>query len=162
MAEAVQIRGVEEIQRRLRELETRTAKKATRTALRAGAKIILDEARATAPVRTGLVRRAIKVKAGKSSKGMVSVLVQLGSKMFAGKSFYGAFVNFGHFMGKRLAGRWRGAERKERYTAASVAAGRVFVPGTHWMERSFESKKNLALEVAQGKLIELIEEEAKQ
>jgi HK97 gp10 family phage protein len=161
MPSPIKIQGANEIKQRLRELEAKVAKKHTKAALRVGAKVILNQARANAPVVSGQVRRAIKIKVGRSRGGIVSMLVQLAAKAFNGKIPYGMFVEFGHFMGKRLKGKFKGPDRKEQYAAASTAAGRKFVPGLHFISRAYDSRKAEALAAAQADLLDSINQEAK-
>jgi HK97 gp10 family phage protein len=98
----VQITGVPAIDRRLRDLEPRIARKCLRRGMRAGLKIMLARVRALAPQAaskknpaggTGALRKAIKIKTSRSRKGIrMAILV---SRQQFSKSFYGAFVNEG-------------------------------------------------------------------
>jgi len=160
----IRIEGAEELKRTLAELDAKLQKQIARKALRAGAKPIRDEARANANVRTGLMQSEIKVRAGRSRRGIIRVLVALGSKAFQGKAFYGNFVNFGHFVGKRtrlLRLRGRGEAYQQAYAALSRKMGRKFVPGRHFMEHAFEAKKDEALSIATESMVRQIEEELK-
>lgn len=124
----VKIEGAKELDKALSELEKKVARKLTRQSLRAGAKPIHKEAQSLAPARSGKMRKAIKIKAGRSRRGTMSVLVQIGAKNFTGKEFYGAFQNFGWRQGSRRLGN----KRKQ-------------IPGKHFMELGFDAKKHEAL-----------------
>ena len=150
------VEGVEEIIRKLRELDAKIQKKHLRTSLRAGAKIIQKQMQADAPEKTGQLRKEIKVRAGRSGKGFVSVAVAVGSKLVKGKAWYAAFVDLGHFLGKRLRGKFT----TEQYHRLSLGVGRKFVPGTHFAERAFASAKGAATQAATDKLAELIDQES--
>jgi HK97 gp10 family phage protein len=161
VADSIRIEGSAELKAKFARLQKNVAKKHTRKALRAGAKIIRAEARANAPVKSGLIRRGIRVIAGKSRKGMISILVTLGDRLFQGKEFYGAFQEFGWFSGKRIRGKFKGADAKDRYHAASLAAGRAFHPGKFFMRRAFETKKDQAARTVEETLRKLIEQDAR-
>lgn len=57
-----EIRGLPELRRELKALPERLRARALNTALRAGAKVIVAQARANAPARTGALRRNIVAK----------------------------------------------------------------------------------------------------
>ena len=127
----------------LKQLGRTTERKILRKGLRAGAKIIKAAAQADAPSRTGLMARKIKVRAGKSGKGRISVNVGVGAKDFTGKAFYAAFVLFGHRVGSRKLG-----------------DSRKIVPANNFLERAFESSGESAKEAAVATWGELIEQAA--
>ena len=56
------IDGLNELGRNLSALEPKVARKAFRKGMRAGAQVIANEAKATAPVLTGRLKRAIRVR----------------------------------------------------------------------------------------------------
>lgn len=90
------------LQKALKALPARLAKKVIRQALRAGAKVIRAEAVSRAPVDTGMTMKAIKVKAGKRSrKPRLWVNTQVGEGDYKGETFYAAFLEYGHQTGKR-------------------------------------------------------------
>lgn len=90
--------GLDDVLRRLAKLEPNLAKKRVRTAMRQGLKLIQAEAKARAPVDTGRLRRAIKVRAAKrkkQTKGIVRINVQVGAGDFQGETFYAAIIEYG-------------------------------------------------------------------
>lgn len=148
------VEGIEEFINKLKELDAKIQKKHLRTSLRAGAKIIQKQMKEDAPEKTGQLRKEIKVKAGRSGKGFISVAVAIGQKAQKAKAWYAGFVDLGHFLGKRLRGKFT----REQYHRLSLGVGRKFVPGTHFAEKAFESSKDAAQQAAVDKLAELIEE----
>ena len=155
-----QVQGLKEVQEKLRQLGQKTAKKYVRKSLRAGAKPVLSQARSNAPVKTGLVRRSLRIVGGKGRKGVVQVRIVLGVKLYVGKSYYGAFVEIGHFTGRRLKG-FKGANAKSQYRALSALAGRKFIPGKHFMRDAADSGHGNAIRVFASTLWELIAKDLK-
>lgn len=97
------ITGLKEVDRLLAGLEPKLAKKHIRGGMRKGMKLVRDAAKANAPVRTGKLKKAIKVRAGKARKRKQIVIeVRVGEGDFKGATFYGAFQEFGT---KRLEAR---------------------------------------------------------
>lgn len=90
------------LQKALKALPARLAKKVIRQALRAGAKVIRADAISRAPVDTGMTKKAIKVRVGKRSrKPRIWVNTQVGAGDYKGETFYAAFLEYGHLSGKR-------------------------------------------------------------
>jgi HK97 gp10 family phage protein len=71
------------------------AKKVIRQAMRANMRPILTQAKANAPVQTGTLVKAIRLRAGKGKKGSIVIRVIVGSANFVGHTYYGAIVEFG-------------------------------------------------------------------
>lgn len=86
---------VRKLNRKLKTLESKIEKKITRQALRAGAKIVVKEAKLRAPVDSGELKSKIKVWALKRSRRRIGVLVGTSATMYTGDQFYGAFVEYG-------------------------------------------------------------------
>ena len=118
---AVRIIGLPELNRQFRALPAAVARKVIRQGLRAGAKIIRDEAMVRSPVDEGLLRSSLRVRAAKvRKKNAFAVLVTTGVGFFTGEAFYGAFVEFGT---ERMEGRHfiQGAFQAKELTARNVA-----------------------------------------
>lgn len=82
-----------EIQKKLEAKGRKLAGQDLRKALRAGCKPIRKEAQSLCPVKTGLVRKSIKVAASKRKRpGVIAIVVRLSSK---GAAFYGRFLSDG-------------------------------------------------------------------
>ncbi len=102
--DSVAVRGLSEIESKLKNLPIKVRKTMMRKALRAGGKIILSAAREEAPVRTGLLQSQIKLRVHKNKKGYMSIRVGTGSKGNPGPAFYSSFVELGykHRGGKQI------------------------------------------------------------
>lgn len=127
------INGVSEIQRAFRELPDKLAKKVVRQALRKGLAPIRDEAKTLAPRKSGRLASAIKIRAGRRKRGVIGLVVRVGDKDFGGRPFYGAFREFGD---KRQS-------------------------GTHFLERAFNARKQMAAQIISSLVAAGIEREAK-
>src|SRR5438045_385111 len=99
------ITGVKEIDRALRSLPAKIAKKVIRQAMRTALKPVKDEVKLIAPKRSGNLAKSIKLKAGTRSRTKIRLNVSIGDRDFTGKTFYGAMVELGtvkmegqHFM----------------------------------------------------------------
>jgi len=68
MAIDFKITGARELERLLKQLEPRSSKRAGDRALRAGAKIVADDAKRRVPVDTGELKRAIAARIEKRSR----------------------------------------------------------------------------------------------
>ena len=86
---------VRKLNRKLKQLESKIEKKLVRQALRAGAKVVAEEAKQLAPVDTGELKSKIKVWALKRSRKRIGVLVGTSAKEYTGDQFYAAFVEYG-------------------------------------------------------------------
>jgi HK97 gp10 family phage protein len=139
------IAGIPEVQKAFRELPNTLAKKVIRQALRAGMKVIKNEAVKLAPKksrkskktknlkRTGALRKAIKVRAVVRKRNVIGIDLKVGDGDFLGKTFYAAFVEFGTSR----------------------------MPAHPFMRPAFESKKSEASAIIKQLILEGIEREAK-
>jgi HK97 gp10 family phage protein len=89
MAETV-IKGGKELQEFLNTLPAKIERNIMRAALRAGAKVIADEAKLNVPVKDGDLRASIRVST-RAKRGQVTASVKAGSQ----KAWYWRFVEFG-------------------------------------------------------------------
>jgi HK97 gp10 family phage protein len=90
------VTGIKEIDRTLRRLEPKIAKKLIRQSMRAALKPVRAAVIASAPVgETGQLRKAVKLKAGPRRKGVIELDVQIGAGSFKGETYYGAMVELG-------------------------------------------------------------------
>jgi HK97 gp10 family phage protein len=145
---SIEVKGLKELEAKLRELAK--PQKIVRQGLRAGAKPIQKTAKALAPKQSGKLAKSIRVRAGKpNKKGRLTVIVTTSGKdnLFTGATYYGAFVELGHFTGRRLK-----VKGKAAYHAASLAAGRKHVPGKHFMLRAAEQAAGAAVAAFIAKL----------
>lgn len=116
----IKIQGLEQLRKKLDVLGKTGVKRAMRPALRAGQKVITKAAQAAAPVRTGLVQRNIKTRAIRRSRKHFGMRTVLGEGFYKGKTFYGAFQEFG----------WKTGSRNVR------TLPRRQIPGKHFMEKA--------------------------
>lgn len=111
----VKVEGLQELERRLRDFGPKVAANGLRSATYAGAKVFLNAARETAPVRTGTLRAHLVTKRRRTPANLAkySVVVKgakltysntrlnrrlrrVGKKYQAdGPAFYGKFLEFG-------------------------------------------------------------------
>jgi hypothetical protein len=147
-----QLNGDTELIAKLIEIDERVAGKWLRTALRDGAKVVQQQCIAWAPVKSGVTRNAIKVRAGKRRQLGIYMLVTLSKRFFPVKenTFYVGFVDRG-----RKTGTGRG------WKALSYRNIRREIPGTLWLELAFERSIGRAREVIYDTLARGLAKEAK-
>ena len=145
MASMFQITGDKELDRKLAELPDKVERKVFRQAVREGAKQFLAPARALTPVLSGQLAASLKVRAGGRSRKFkgVSATVITEEGFFRGKTFYGAFREFGHRVGPRRLG---DARRQ--------------VPGLHFLKRAYEANAEAVKAAASASLRAGVEREA--
>ena len=141
----ITIDGAKELEKKLRDLGAQAEKKVYRQALRAGAKVVQVAAKAKAPKDTGLLRKSIKVRAGKRSRGQIEVNVCVDPI-----AFYWRFFEEGFYRGKRMGGR---KMRQE-------ANGRPWVPPRPFIRPAWDEQKSNALRIITDKLLSGIQAEA--
>jgi len=75
MSVDIKMHGIEDMQKRLKELGTKKALRAPAAAVRAGSRIIIDKSRSAAPVDTGQLKKSLgqKIKTYRRSKVVVSI-----------------------------------------------------------------------------------------
>lgn len=130
----LRLEGGKALERKLKTLPTRVRNKVVRTALREGAKIVQHATKELAPVRTGLLKKSIKVRAAKRKRGRIAINVQMGAGDYKGETFYGAFIEYGHRLGKRTNGIKRAQKKKQ-----AINDPRPFIEGQHFMETAFNN-----------------------
>lgn len=84
------IKGLADLQKALDTLPAKIEANILRSALRAGAKVILEEAKSRVPVKTGLLRDGLKVRTG-LKKGKATATISTGGK----HGFIAKFMEFG-------------------------------------------------------------------
>jgi HK97 gp10 family phage protein len=89
-AKLVNLKGGAELQKFLQELPVKLERNIMRSALRAGAKVIADEAKQNVPVDDGDLKRSIRVSTN-TKKGKVTASAKAGDK----RAWYWRFVEFG-------------------------------------------------------------------
>ncbi|WP_165068264.1 HK97-gp10 family putative phage morphogenesis protein [Paludisphaera rhizosphaerae] len=97
-SKATIVTGIEEIDRRLRQLEPAIGKKVVRQAIRQALKPVLAAAKANAPVESGALKRSIKLRAVKPKvrrKGVVGLDVRVDKDSAEGGAWYAPRVELG-------------------------------------------------------------------
>lgn len=158
----MEVQGLKETQAKLKQLSAKVAKQHTRTALKAGAKPIATQAKGNIKTRSGTTERSVTIRSS-TRKGLICAIITLSKKLFTQKKgYYGDAEEEGHFTGPRLSKELtKGAGAKEAYQKRSVAAGRKFIEGSHFLERAYKTQKDAAMAIINEKLVELIEKEGK-
>jgi HK97 gp10 family phage protein len=90
MSEFVHVKGLAELQKFLDTLPAKMEANVMRSALRAGANVVKDEAKNNVPVKSGLLRDGLKVST-RSRKGVVTASVKATGK----HAFIAKWIEFG-------------------------------------------------------------------
>lgn len=90
MATQVQVKGLKELDKFLQQLPAKVEKNILRSALRAGANVVKEEAKARVPVDSGLLRDGLKVST-RSRRGKVTATVKTTGK----HGFIAGWLEFG-------------------------------------------------------------------
>lgn len=101
MTDLVNVKGLAELQAFLDQLPAKMEANIMRSAMRAGANVILKEARANVPAKTGLLRAGLRVSTN-SRRGVVKATIRAGGK----HAYIGKFVEYGtaaHFIKPKKA-----------------------------------------------------------
>ena len=119
---------------------------------------VLAQARQNAPVKTGALKKAIKLRSLKRSRtGRIGVRVAISEDWFKGnKQFYGAFQEFGYHIGKRD----RKLRRRRVWSGiGGVDDKRRKVEGLHYIERAYQSHGEGALRTFISEVPKMIDRE---
>lgn len=133
----IKIEGAKEIAAALEKVSKKVARKVISAGCRAGAKLIQTDAKNRAPHKSGLLKKAIKVKVSKyvgtrkKKRGEVAINAQIGKGDFKGETFYGAFQEYG----------WKSGRR----TTKGQTDNRRQIEGKHFMERAYKAQRSAAL-----------------
>jgi HK97 gp10 family phage protein len=99
------IEGLDTLRSKLHRLSATTIGDVAKEAFPKAANPMVDRIQSLAPVRTGKLRSAIRVRAFINDQGNASFRISIGIKNFVGDTFYGAMQEFGtvkmeakHFM----------------------------------------------------------------
>ncbi len=83
------------LDRKLAQMDRKVQNKMVRDGLKAGLQPILDEAKANAPVKRGLLKRSLKIRGAKRRRGTIGRAIITKEGFFKGEAFYAGFVEFG-------------------------------------------------------------------
>lgn len=95
-----QLKGVEELKKKLRKLRGTAMRRALRQAVRAAAKPVRDLAKQIVLDDSGALRRSLKVKSGRRSKKLISAIIVPGTRAQLGiaenaTGFYPTHIELG-------------------------------------------------------------------
>jgi hypothetical protein len=135
-----------------------------RTSLRAGAVVMKNTEKEIAPRKSGLLASVLRIGTRKLRSGVIRAWVSPSGRALktasrSGRN-YSPWVEGGHFTGHRLAAnfgrKFKSHHAKQEYMIASVAAGRKYIPGVHFVRKTFVIARGMTEEVIQNKLLSLI------
>lgn len=165
---ANEIRGLEEVTQAFEEMTTRVQNKVLRYALRKGANLMRDEARALAPNDTGNLKKAIISAASRSSdRNIIMYKVKIKSRPYMkdgvkkDPAVYATPLEMGHLVVGRGKGLKGGKNSKAKQRADMKGSGVKFVPPKPFLRPAFDAKNEAAFEAVveefKNKIGELIE-----
>jgi HK97 gp10 family phage protein len=182
----INLDGDRVLKAKLSALTDSEAKKAILGACREAIKIVQKEAQTLAPSKTGALRRSLKVRAIRRSRSRIGMRVTTSKtdNLYAGKTFYAAFQEFGWKTGSRKNEEARVAKKIDkdlrrqspgsgspaeatrrakfiagegkRQAAAKPRQERKQIQGKHFMKRAADTKREAALEMFRMKIDEHI------
>ena len=143
----VVVRGAAEVRQMLRNLG-RKGKAVVSKAQRAGAKLVLNEAKNRAPVVSGRYRRSLTVRSLKRSRKRFGVAVTQ-KPIEGGKVFYGSFLELGYRTGsaKRSAGKTTFDKRRK-------------IEGRWLMRKAGQMREDEVVGLVMSEINRLIDQEA--
>lgn len=127
------LKGDKELIKTLRKLPDAVRRDVLVEALEAAAEPIADAARRKVDVDRGKLRASIKVRRSRARRAgpRVAVTTSRERAWYAGETYYGAFIEFGHFVGSRALG-----------------SRRRFVPARPFMRPAYDENRFAALVIA--------------
>ncbi len=147
------VQGAAALRRQLERLPNNVGKKVVIQSLREGAKLIQRQAKTNVSVKSGKLKRSIRVRVAKGNKkGNYAVFIGTGAadRLFVGDTFYGAYVELG-----RKRAKSQGGSR-----AFGVSGSRKNISGRPFLGPAFESRQREARDLIMLRLSEGIRREA--
>lgn len=93
---SAEVRGLEELIKKLNDLPKKLENRVIRAAVRQGANIIKEKAQSYVPENTGALKKSIKVSGAKAKPGVISFKIRPTNNTKKGISvFYGRFIENG-------------------------------------------------------------------
>jgi HK97 gp10 family phage protein len=159
------IAGDKELVDKLKEFTKAETKSAMQTGAKKALEPVQKTARAIAPKKTGRLRKAIRIRVLKRSRRRVGARVTVGSldSMFKGRTFYGAFQEYGWRVGRRASNADLGIRKRKRRTAAQAEQiaelnnARKKIDGQRYMRRAIDSNREIVMTTFRGLLREGIQ-----
>jgi HK97 gp10 family phage protein len=160
MADTITVTGLKEAQRALYSYSQQLGDRVVLGALRQGANLVKRAAQSNAPVKTGKLKRGIrvaksKIHRGQLSDGLIGVYLTIPNKK-KGDPFYGRFQEDGwNTKGASTAGplsvkkvdRWLIARQFGGRTGRKTQSGRQHVLGKKFIDRAFTEKREAAVDL---------------
>lgn len=137
---SMQIEGLRELEAKLRGMGPKLAKNGLRSAVAAGSRVVMAEAKRKVPVDTGTLRRAIYMK-------------QIREQSSSSKQTY--------YVGVRR-GKSERKKNRDGYYFAFVEFGTAKMAAQPFLRPAFEAKKVDAVEVIKRRLAERVEKLARE
>lgn len=140
---SIKLFGGKELEAALKGLDEKIAKSIARKAVKAGAEPILHAARSMVDIDTGKLLESIVIKTG-TRKGK-SIFATVGTKAgdYKGQTFYGSFLEYGHYAGSRRIGN-----------------ARTWVPARPFLRPAFDQNVHKSTNIIQNTLANEIAKEA--
>lgn len=142
------------LKEKLKGLTDSEAKNVIQRACRDAMKVVQKAAKAAAPKKTGALRRSIRVRAIKRSRVRIGarVTTSASDNMYTGKTFYGAFQEYGWTWKprKKTASDFVGPRRKgyrARPKAAEFVGPRRTNRGREYLKGAIDSTRTKAYEI---------------
>lgn len=148
MAITLEIKGIEEVIKKLNSLEPKISEKLQRRGMRRAGALLADEMRARAPYKFGELREGIKINT-RRKKWAIFVNVE-------STNFKTWFIEYGHALVKPRGMRQGGGTAKKRLVANYVKVG--YVPPNPFVRQSFEAKGEEAARIIEAEIIKAVEE----
>jgi len=161
MATVIEISGIEAIEKKLKTLEPKVVRSIFRRNLRTSMKIIKDAAILNLPMKTGTLRRSVKIVNAKNNPYSTGVLVTTGEKgkhENSGLAFYGAFLERGwDLKSLKERNKWSQRRQQKRFFAmlksgeVKQPTGKKTVPGKYYITRTYNHRySEVAQKIEQG------------
>jgi HK97 gp10 family phage protein len=136
----VVLTGDKELNAKLAALTGKQAKEAIRKAARPALQVTLQAARSLAPIRSGSLRRSLKIRTIRRSRTRVGMRLTTSKSdnQYSGKTFYAAFQEWG----------WKTGSRKSK--------NRRQIAATNFLKQAAISTRSQALKIYASKILEHI------
>ncbi len=153
---SVKIQGGERINDKLKDLPRALARKVLSQSLRAGARVILAQARADAPVKSGRLRANLKIKVARKRTGEDAALKVTNTP----EAFYAALINKGWMKAPVFRASTGAIYSLSKAIAEKRGLTPTFIPGTHFFDKAFDYTDDIALKTTTDALAAGIEQAA--
>lgn len=160
------ITGDKQINAMLKELPKSVQRKFVRKAARPAVKAVLPSVKREAPRSIGALVKSLAVRSLRKSRVRIGLMITTREGWFKGKTFYGAFQEWGWKTGSRTGMRGHRTKYDEVTQTISGRAGRYRlkgerrkIPGKFYAKKATDSNREYALEIYRRGLREMIEEE---